>query len=89
MPPHGYKRSPTRTRSPTGFLIISLRARAIGTDLSDSDGAHKLGAKVREIVGDRLDILVANAGVSKAATIEATTLEDFNTLFAVNARALR
>jgi 3-oxoacyl-[acyl-carrier protein] reductase len=37
-------------------------------------------------VGDRLDILVANAGISKAATIEETTVEDFDKLFAVNVR---
>jgi NAD(P)-dependent dehydrogenase (short-subunit alcohol dehydrogenase family) len=30
------------------------------------------------VVGDRLDILVANADVSKAATIEDTTIEDFD-----------
>jgi len=39
------------------------------------------------VVGDRLDVLVANAGISKAATIEATTVEDFDRLFAVNVRA--
>jgi 3-oxoacyl-[acyl-carrier protein] reductase len=37
-------------------------------------------------VGDRLDILVASAGISKAATIEETTVEDFDKLFAVNVR---
>ncbi len=63
------------------------RAEAVGTDLSQPRGPHDLAAKVRSIVGDRLDILVANAGVSKAATIEDTTLEDFDTLFAVNVRA--
>jgi 3-oxoacyl-[acyl-carrier protein] reductase len=63
------------------------RAEAIGADLAAPDGAHKLAAKVRAIVGDRLDILVANAGVSKAATIEETTVEDFDALFAVNVRA--
>ena len=63
------------------------RAEAIGTDLSDPQGAHKLAAKVHDIVGDRLDILVANAGISKAATIEETTIEDFDALFAVNVRA--
>ncbi|MHC2336792.1 SDR family NAD(P)-dependent oxidoreductase [Bradyrhizobium sp. USDA 4454] len=63
------------------------RAEAIGFDLSDAQGAHKLAAKVRDIVGERLDILVANAGVSKAATIEETTVEDFDALFAVNVRA--
>jgi NAD(P)-dependent dehydrogenase (short-subunit alcohol dehydrogenase family) len=63
------------------------RAEAIGADLAAPDGAHQLAAKVRAIVGDRLDILVANAGVSKAATIEKTTVEDFDALFAVNVRA--
>ncbi len=42
---------------------------------------------MREIVGARLDILVANAGVAKDATIEETTIEDFDELFAVNVRA--
>ena len=63
------------------------RAEAIGADLSDPQGPHKLAAKAREIVGDRLDILVANAGISRAATIEETTIEDFDALFAVNVRA--
>jgi 3-oxoacyl-[acyl-carrier protein] reductase len=32
-------------------------------------------------------VLVANAGISKSATIEDTTVEDFDNLFAVNVRA--
>jgi 3-oxoacyl-[acyl-carrier protein] reductase len=63
------------------------RADAIAADLALPDGPHKLGRQVRGIVGDRLDVLVANAGVSKAATIEETTIEDFDRLFAVNVRA--
>src|SRR6266566_3148402 len=63
------------------------RADAVGADLAAPDGAHKLAKQVRKIVGDRLDILVANAGVSKAATIEDTSVEDFDHLFAVNVRA--
>jgi 3-oxoacyl-[acyl-carrier protein] reductase len=62
------------------------RADAIAADLAAPDGPHKLAEQVRAIVGDRLDILVANAG-SKAATIEETTVEDFDKLFAVNVRA--
>jgi len=31
--------------------------------------------------------LIANAGISKAATIEQITVEDFDALFAVNVRA--
>jgi 3-oxoacyl-[acyl-carrier protein] reductase len=50
------------------------RADAVAADLSAPDGAHKLAKKVRAVVGDRLDILVANAGISKSATIEETTV---------------
>ncbi len=51
------------------------------------DAPHALAKRVRDIVGDRLDILVANAGISKASSIEDTTVEDFDDLFAVNVRA--
>jgi 3-oxoacyl-[acyl-carrier protein] reductase len=63
------------------------RADAVAADLAAADGPHKLAKQVRGIVGDRLDILVANAGVSKAAPIEELTVEDFDKLFAVNVRA--
>ena len=63
------------------------RAEALAADLAAPDGPHKLAAEVRRIVGARLDILVANAGVGNAAPIEAYTVEDFDTLFAVNVRA--
>jgi NAD(P)-dependent dehydrogenase (short-subunit alcohol dehydrogenase family) len=63
------------------------RAQVVASDLSAPDGAHKLAKQVRGIVHDRLDILVANAGVSKSAAIEDTTVEDFDKLFAVNVRA--
>jgi NAD(P)-dependent dehydrogenase (short-subunit alcohol dehydrogenase family) len=42
---------------------------------------------VRAVIGDRLDILVANAGISRAGSIEETTVKDFDDLFAVNVRA--
>ena len=63
------------------------RAEAVGADLSSPNGPHELAKKVRAIVGERLDILVANAGISKNASIEETTIEDFDALFAVNVRA--
>jgi 3-oxoacyl-[acyl-carrier protein] reductase len=62
------------------------RADAISADLAVPDGPQRLAKQVRAIVGDRLDILVASAGISKAATIEETTVEDFDKLFAVNVR---
>jgi 3-oxoacyl-[acyl-carrier protein] reductase len=63
------------------------KAEKVAANLRKPDSAHTLAKQVRAIVGDRLDILVANAGVSKSATIEDTTVEDFDNLFAVNVRA--
>src|SRR4029077_13924701 len=63
------------------------RADAIATELAAGDGDGKLARQARDIIGDRLDILVANAGISKAASLEEITVEDFDKLFAVNVRA--
>jgi 3-oxoacyl-[acyl-carrier protein] reductase len=63
------------------------RADVVSADLAAPDGPMKLAAQVKRLVGDHLDILVANAGISKNATIEETTVEDFDRLFAVNVRA--
>src|SRR6202166_2860116 len=63
------------------------KADKVTADLRASDGPHALAQRVRAIVGGRLDILVASAGIAKATTIEETTVEDFDALFAVNVRA--
>jgi 3-oxoacyl-[acyl-carrier protein] reductase len=63
------------------------RATAVAADLSAADGPHKLAKQVRAIVGDRLDILFANAGISVSASIEDTSIEDFDRQFAINVRA--
>jgi len=63
------------------------KAEKVMADLRASDGPHALAERVRAIVGARLDILVASAGIAKAATIEETTVGDFDALFAVNVRA--
>jgi NAD(P)-dependent dehydrogenase (short-subunit alcohol dehydrogenase family) len=63
------------------------KAEKIQADLRDPRGAHLLAERVRAIIGCRLDILVANAGIGRAASIEDTTVEDFDELFAVNVRA--
>src|ERR1700730_11680727 len=62
------------------------RADAIRADLRTPDGAALLAKEVRSIVGERLDVLVSNAGISKAATIADHTVEDFDNLFATNVR---
>jgi NAD(P)-dependent dehydrogenase (short-subunit alcohol dehydrogenase family) len=63
------------------------RADAVAADLAAPDGAHTLAAEVRKLAGNRLDIIVSNAGISKAASIEEITVKDFDELFAVNVRA--
>jgi 3-oxoacyl-[acyl-carrier protein] reductase len=63
------------------------RADAIRADLGPPDGATRLAREVRSIVGERLDVLVSNAGISMAATIKDHTVEDFDNLFATNVRS--
>ncbi len=63
------------------------RADAVQADLGTRDGATLLAKEVRSIVGERLDVLVSNAGISKAATIKDHTVEDFDNLFATNVRS--
>src|SRR6202043_3846403 len=59
-------------------------ANAISADLGTPNGAELLAKQVRSIVGDRLDVLVLNAGISKAARLADYTVEDFDNLFATN-----
>jgi 3-oxoacyl-[acyl-carrier protein] reductase len=63
------------------------RAEKLAADLASKDGPHQLAKEVRGLVGERLDILVANAGISSASPIEQTTVDDFDKLYAVNVRA--
>jgi NAD(P)-dependent dehydrogenase (short-subunit alcohol dehydrogenase family) len=63
------------------------KAEAVGADLAAPEAASELATSVRSLVGGRLDILVANAGISKAARIEDHTIADFDNLFATNVRA--
>ena len=63
------------------------QADAVGADLSTVEGPHKLGDAVSTLAEGRLDILVANAGVTKSGPIESTSLDEFDRLFAVNVRA--
>src|SRR3984885_1163258 len=63
------------------------RADVISADLGHPEGATLLAKEVRSIVGERLDVLVSNAGISKSATIKDHTVEDFDNLFATNVRS--
>jgi NAD(P)-dependent dehydrogenase (short-subunit alcohol dehydrogenase family) len=63
------------------------RAEKVDGDLALKGGPHQLAGRVRRVVGERLDILIANAGVSLSAAIEDTAVDDFDRVFAVNVRA--
>jgi 3-oxoacyl-[acyl-carrier protein] reductase len=63
------------------------QADTVSADLALPDGAARVAEQVRNIADGKLDILVANAGISKAAPIEQHTVEDFDNLFATNVRA--
>lgn len=70
-----------------GIRAKGGRADAIKADLGTPEGATLLAREVRSIVGERLDVLVSNAGISKAAIIKDHTVEDFDNLFATNVRS--
>jgi NAD(P)-dependent dehydrogenase (short-subunit alcohol dehydrogenase family) len=61
-------------------------AHAIPADLALPDGPARLAEQVRATAGDRLDVAVLNAVVSKAALIADYTMETFDQLFATNVR---
>jgi 3-oxoacyl-[acyl-carrier protein] reductase len=80
-----------RSRHDAESLVVEIRrkggrADAVSADLGTPDGASLLAKQVRSIVGDRLDVLVLNAGISKATRIAEYTVEDFDSLFATNVR---
>jgi len=80
------------SRSDADTLVETIRssggqADALGADLSAPEAPAKLAQEVQALIGDRLDILVANAGISKAGRIEDHTVAEFDNLFATNVRA--
>src|SRR6202167_5841681 len=80
-----------RSRQEAESLVVEIRrkggrADAVSADLGAPDGPSLLAKEVRSIVGDQLDVLVLNAGISKSARIADYTVEDFDNLFATNVR---
>ncbi len=81
-----------RAAEEAAALVSEIRvsggcADALQADLASAEGPATLAAQVREIGGDRLDIFVSNAGISKAGAMEDHTVEDFDNLFATNVRS--
>ena len=62
------------------------RAIALGADLRQADAAEALVARVEQALGP-VDVLVANAGVSRRLEFDETDLETWEETLAVNLRA--
>ena len=81
-----------RSQREAESLVTEIRSKggsadAISADLGTPEGATLLAKEVLSIVGKQLDVLVLNAGISKAARIGDHTVEDFDNLFATNVRS--
>ena len=80
-----------RSTEEPASVVAAVRAKggnadAVSADLGTPDGPAQLAQQVRGIVGDRLDALVLNAGISMAARVTDYTTTDFDKLFAANVR---
>jgi len=62
------------------------RAEKIRADLGSPGGAHMLAQRVREIVGGRLDLLIATAGSAQAVNLD-DGVAAFDRFVAINIRA--
>ena len=82
-----YGRSQQEAEAVVSIIRQSGReADALRADLSALDGATLLVEQVKILTKAKLDIVVLNAGVSKAAPLAAYKAEDLDTLFATNVR---
>ncbi|MGI4730348.1 MAG: SDR family NAD(P)-dependent oxidoreductase [Janthinobacterium lividum] len=80
------------SRDAADALVAEVRAKggaadALGADLAAPDGAHRLAEAVRALGINRLDVLVANAGIGEMRPIEQESVDSFDRHFAVNVRA--
>ena len=78
-----------RSKQEAESLVAEIRrkggcADAIAADLGAPEGVTLLAEQTRAIVGNRLDVLVLNAGISKSARVADYTVADFDSLFAIN-----
>ncbi|MGW5668325.1 SDR family oxidoreductase [Micromonospora sp. NPDC003776] len=71
-----------------GQLAAEGSCEAIPADLGHDEGALGLAAAVRERTGDRLDVLVNNAGATWGAPLESYPESAFDKLWAVNVKAV-
>jgi NAD(P)-dependent dehydrogenase (short-subunit alcohol dehydrogenase family) len=66
---------------------LGVRAEAFGGDFSKVDQAQAVASRALEFLGG-LDVLINNAGITMNRPFEKVTIEQFDTLFSVNVRAM-
>jgi 3-oxoacyl-[acyl-carrier protein] reductase len=81
-----------RAASEADAVVANIRdngghANSLQADLATPDGPSVLAKDARAVLEDRLDVLVLNAGISKAAAIETQTMDAFESLFSTNVRS--
>lgn len=79
----------SRTAHDLGDLPERLRLNpiAVAADVSKSDDLTRLFDKTAESFG-KIDVVVANAGVSKFAPLEQVTEDDFRWIFDINVKGM-
>jgi NAD(P)-dependent dehydrogenase (short-subunit alcohol dehydrogenase family) len=80
-----------RSKEQADSLVAEIKAAggqadALSADLATAEGAASLAKQVRALIGDHLDVLVLNAGVSKALPLAAYTAADLDTLYDTNVK---
>jgi NAD(P)-dependent dehydrogenase (short-subunit alcohol dehydrogenase family) len=80
-------RSDTAGRVADSIRSTGAEATALACDVSSADDVSRAFAAVSRENG-RVDILVNNAGIAHIGTIETTTPEDLDRLYAVNVRGV-
>jgi NAD(P)-dependent dehydrogenase (short-subunit alcohol dehydrogenase family) len=80
-----------RSKEEAESLAATIRenggqADILGADLSSATGPASLAEQAAKLAPAGLDIVVLNAGVSKAAPIASFTADDVDSLFATNVR---
>jgi NAD(P)-dependent dehydrogenase (short-subunit alcohol dehydrogenase family) len=66
---------------------VGGKARAIAADIVAAQGPQDLARRAREIVGERLDVLVVNAGATRPTAIDDATVEGLDSKLAAEVRA--
>ena len=82
----------SQSREAANTLQRKVRSHGGSADLLQASletlsGVQQLADEVKSAVANGLDVLVLNAGTSKAASMDAYTPEDFENLFSLNVRA--